>query len=151
MDHRSRRHDPCHRRFHLGRWVVALSLVLWRRHRRAEQVNGLELAVRFSTIAGAGLALAGIAGVALTAIILEEVSQVWTTPWGRLLIAKTLVVASAAAVGAYNHFVVIPQMHEAPDDGAQSFRLRKTVTAEAILLISVIALTAALIGASSQT
>lgn len=131
--------------------VVALSLVLWRRHRRAEQADGLELALRFSTIAGAGLALAGIAGVALTAIILEQVSQVWTTPWGRLLIAKTLVVASAAAVGAYNHFVVIPQMHEVPDDGAQSFGLRKTVTAEAILLISVIALTAVLIGASSQT
>ena len=59
--------------------VVAFSVVLWRRHRRAERLNGLELALRFSTIAGAGLALAGIAGTVLAVIILDEVSQLWTT------------------------------------------------------------------------
>ncbi|MEL6981302.1 MAG: CopD family protein, partial [Actinomycetota bacterium] len=117
--------------------VVAFSIVLWRRHRRAEPSNGLDLALRFSTIAGAGLALAGMAGVVLAATILDEVSQLWTTPWGGLLVAKTLTVAAAAAVGTYNHFVVIPRMSQHPDDDGQSARIRKTATIEAILLILV--------------
>lgn len=131
--------------------VVAFSVVLWRRHRRAERLNGLELALRFSTVAGAGLALAGIAGTVLAAIILDEVSELWTTPWGRLLVAKTLAVATAAAVGTYNHFVVIPWMSRHPDDDTRSMRIRNTATGEAILLVAVIGLTAVLVGASSQT
>lgn len=130
--------------------VVAFAVVLWRRHRRAERLNGLELALRFSTIAGAGLALAGIAGTTLAVIILDEASQLWTTPWGRLLVAKTLAVATAAAVGTYNHFIVIPWMKQHPDDDARSVRIRNTTTAEAILLVVVIALSAVLVGASSQ-
>ena len=130
--------------------VVAFSVVLWRRHRRAERLNGLDLALRFSTIAGAALALAGIAGTVLAAIILDEVSQLWTTPWGRLLVAKTLAVVMAAAVGTYNHFVVIPWMNQHPDDDGRSVRIRNTATAEAILLVAVIGLTAVLVGASSQ-
>jgi len=131
--------------------VVAFSVVLWRRNQRGEQLNGLELAIRFSTIAGAGLALAGIAGTVLAAIILDQVSQLWTTPWGRLLVAKILAVATAAAVGTYNHFVVIPWMNQHPSDDSRSVRIRNTATIEAILLFAVVALTAVLVGASSQT
>jgi copper transport protein len=130
--------------------VVALAVVLWRRHRRAERLNGLELALRFSTIAGAALVLAGIAGAGLSAIILDEVSQLWTTPWGRLLVAKTLAVAAAAAVGIYNHFIVIPWMSQHPNDDTRSVRIRNTATAEAVLLVVAISLTAALVGGSSQ-
>jgi copper transport protein len=131
--------------------VVAFCVVLWRRHRRYERLNGLELALRFSVIAGAGLAVAGIAGTILAGIILDDISQLWSTAWGRLLVVKTLAVAAAASVGTYNHFVVIPWMSQHPNDDGRSVRIRNTATAEAILLIMVIAATAILVGASSQT
>ncbi|MDH3302816.1 MAG: CopD family protein, partial [Acidimicrobiia bacterium] len=83
--------------------------------------------------------------------ILDSVSQLWTTPWGRLLIAKTGAVAAAASLGTYNHFVVIPWMNAHPNDDSRSVRIRNTATGEAILLLVVIAVTAFLVGASSQT
>ena len=64
--------------------------------------------------------------------------------------AKTLAVATAAAVGTYNHFIVIPWMSQHPDDDARSVRLRNTATAEAALLVVVVGLTAILVGAASQ-
>lgn len=130
--------------------VLAFALVLRARHQRAERLNGLELALRFSTVAGAALVAAGAAGAALTVIIVDDVSQLWSTPWGRLLAAKILAVAAAAAVGAYNHFVVIPWMerHSAADDRSQ--RIHRTVGVEAALLLVVLSLTALLVGASAQ-
>ncbi len=130
--------------------VVAFAVVLWRRYRRGERLNGLEMALRFSVIAGAALAVAGVAGTVLAAIILDSVSELWTTPWGRLLMAKTAAVIAAASLGSYNHFVVIPWMNAHPNDDARSVRIRNTATGEAILLIVVIAVTAFLVGASSQ-
>lgn len=108
------------------------------------------MALRFSVIAGAALAVAGIAGTILAAIILDSVSQLWTTPWGRLLVAKTAAVGAAALLGTYNHFVVIPWMNTHPDDDGRSVRIRNTATGEAILLSVVIIVTAFLVGASSQ-
>lgn len=131
--------------------VVAFSVVLWRRYRRKERLNGLEMALRFSVIAGVALAIAGLAGTILAAIILDAVSELWTTPWGRLLIAKTIAVAAAASLGTYNHFVVIPWMNAHPDDDGRSVKIRNTATGEALLLIAVITVTAFLVGASSQT
>lgn len=131
--------------------VVAFSVVLWRRYRRRERLNGLEMALRFSVIAGVALAIAGLAGAILAAIILDAVSELWTTPWGQLLIAKTIAVAAAASLGTYNHFVVIPWMNAHPDDDDRSVKIRNTATGEALLLIAVIVVTAFLVGASSQT
>ncbi len=130
--------------------VVAFAVVLWRRYRRGERLNGLEMALRFSVIAGAALAVAGVAGTVLAAIILDSVPELWTTPWGRLLMAKTAAVIAAASLGSYNHFVVIPWMNAHPGDDARSVRIRNTATGEAILLVVVIAVTAFLVGASSQ-
>ncbi|MDH5522163.1 MAG: CopD family protein, partial [Acidimicrobiia bacterium] len=92
---------------------------------------------------------AGLAGTILAVIILESVSDLWTTPWGRLLMAKTVAVAAAASLGTYNHFVVIPWMNAHPDDDTRSVRIRNTATGEAVLLAAVIVLTAFLVGAST--
>lgn len=135
-----------------GVWVggvVAFAIVLWHRRRRGQTTGALEFAVRFSVIAGASLALAGAAGVALTAVILNEASDLWTTPWGRLLMAKVVLVAAAAIVGGYNHFAVIPSLQGETEGGRASKKLRTTVTAEAILLVAVAGVTAVLVGASS--
>ncbi len=130
--------------------VISLGAVLWWRHRRRQRLRGLELALRFSVIAGAAMAVAGLAGVVLATIVLDSLSQLWTTPWGLLLLAKTAAVAAAMWLGTYNHFVVIPLLSERPDDDTRSTRLRNTVTGEAILLVVAIVVTAFLVGASSQ-
>ncbi len=130
--------------------VVAFAVVLWRRYLRRERLGGLEMALRFSVVAGAALAVAGLAGTILAVIIIESVSDLWATPWGRLLIAKTAAVAAVASLGTYNHVVVIPWMNAHPHDDTRSVRIRNTATVEAILLVAVMVLTAFLVGAPSQ-
>ena len=130
--------------------VLAFAIVLWRRHRRRLRLDALELAVRFSVIAGAALAAAGVAGTVLAVIILDSLSELWTTPWGLLLIAKFTAVVAAAGLGTFNHFVVIPWMEADPGDDSRSLMLRNTATGEAILLCVVLAVTAFLVGAASS-
>ena len=90
--------------------LVTLTLVIWRRHRRGDDSRALQLAVRFSVVAALALVVAGVAGSVLTVVILDSVSDLWTTTWGQVLILKTLLVAVAGAAGFYNHRVLIPKM-----------------------------------------
>lgn len=129
--------------------VFALAWVLWSRHRRGVQLRALELAVRFSVIAGAALVVAGLAGSVLAVIILDSPAELWSTPWGRLLAIKFLAVGTAAALGAFNHFMVIPWMNDDPNDETRSIWLRNMVTGEATVLGLVVAVTAFLVGAAS--
>lgn len=129
--------------------VLMLVHVITRRHRRGADLRALQLAVRFSVIAAISLAFAAAAGTALTIIILDSVSELWATPWGRFLMAKVVVVAAAATAGGYNHKVLIPLMERNPDDESRGHQFRSAVTAEAIALMLVIAVTALLVGAAS--
>jgi copper transport protein len=95
--------------------IAMLATVLWRRKRAEHALDAAYLAVRFSVVAGASLVLAGIAGLALTVEILDEPSQLWASTWGQVLIAKVLLVAVVAAIGAYNHFRLIPLLEQAVD------------------------------------
>ena len=135
--------------------VFFLAAILWKR--RGDETehggpDGWELAVRFSVIAGGSLAVAGLAGIALTATILDSVTHLWTTPWGRSLVAKTVLVAVAAGIGAYNHFVVIPSL--GPGSGFEAAgpgrRPRRLVSIEAAVLLLVLGATAVLVAASAR-
>ena len=129
--------------------VLMLAAVLWRRHSEGREVRALQLAVRFSVVATLALAAVGVAGVVLTVVILDAPSELWTTDWGRTLIVKTVFVGLAAAAGAYNHKVLIPQMHQAGDDPTITRRFRTIVTGEAAALAAVLVATALLVGAAS--
>ncbi len=129
--------------------LLMMALVLWRRHRRGEDMRALQLAVRFSVIAAIALVLAGAAGIGLTVTILDTPSDLWSTPWGRLLIAKTAVVAVGAAAGGYNHHFLIPKMLDPNFNGKLDRKFRRSVTVEAFVLATVIVITAFLVGASS--
>jgi copper transport protein len=129
--------------------VTMLALVIARRHRRGADTRALQLAVRFSVVATIGLIAAAAAGMALTVVILDSVSEIWSTPWGRLLIAKVLLVCVVAAGGGYNHRIVIPALERRPDDEAVAHRFRTIVTFEAVGLVIVTVLTAILISTSS--
>lgn len=127
--------------------VVALALTMRFRRRRRSPVAGAELGARFSVVAAGGLVVAGITGVALTAMILDTPGQLWTTDWGRLLLVKVALVAAGAGLGAFNHSVLIPRlMVEA--GRPTSRRLGPVVAIEAVLLAVVAVLAGVLVGAA---
>jgi copper transport protein len=129
--------------------VAMLLVVLWRRHREGRASRAAQLALRFSVVATLAIVAVGAAGVLLAVIILDSPSELWATEWGRLLIAKTVFVVAAAAAGAYNHRVLVPQMSRDPDSPELSTRFRSVITVEAAALLVVLILTAFLMGAAS--
>lgn len=129
--------------------VLMLAAVLWRRQRHGRDLRALQLAARFSVVATMALVAVGGAGVGLTVIVLDSPSELWTTEWGRTLMVKTALVATAAAAGAYNHYVAIPQLEAAPDDPRLARHFRAVITGEAVALVAVVVVTALLMGAAS--
>ncbi len=105
------------------------------------------LVLRFSVTAAAALGAAGLAGLILTVTVLDTFSDLWATAWGRLLIAKVLVVGLAIVTGAYNHWVLVPKLQS--DGGAAAISLKRTMTIEVAALAAAVAVTAALVGASA--
>jgi putative copper export protein len=93
--------------------IAMLATVLWRRRRAHHALDAAYLAVKFSVVAGISLIVAGIAGIALTVEILDEPSQLLASTWGQVLVAKVALVSVVAAIGAYNHFRLIPLLEEA--------------------------------------
>jgi hypothetical protein len=57
-------------------------------------------------------------------------------------------VVAIAAVGAYNHFALVPAIRDGADGDTIRNRLRATLSAELVGFVAVIAATAALVGAS---
>ncbi len=129
--------------------VIMLASVLWRRHRRDHELRALQLAVRFSVVASGALAVVGLAGLALTIIVLDSPAELWQTPWGRLLIAKTVLVGVAVVGGGYNHLVLIPQLEASPNSSQVAAEFRTAVTVEGVVLAAVVIVTAFLIAAAS--
>ena len=124
--------------------------VLWARHLRGEPLRALDLAVRFSVVAAVSLVAAGMAGVTMAFLIVDDWANVLFSPWGRLLAVKVVLVAMAGGLGAVNHFRLIPALERAPDDDGRSERLRRVVTIEAGVVVLVMALTALLVGAGTS-
>ena len=129
--------------------VLVLAAVLWRRHRSGRELRALQLGLRFSVVATVALVAVGVAGIALTVIVLDSPSELWATEWGRTLLAKTFFVATAAAAGGYNHRVLIPRLERSPDDPVLGHRFRMVITGEAAALVAVLVATAFLMGAAS--
>lgn len=128
--------------------VAALAATLWLRHRRQPEVGAGALAARFSVLAAYSVGLAGLTGVVLAWAILPDLGALTSTSFGRLLLAKVAVVLVIVAIGAYNHFVVVPAV-EAGAAASDTSRLRTTVTAEFGLLVVVVAITAVLVASSA--
>jgi copper transport protein len=129
--------------------VLLMGRTLTSRRRRAVALDAAPLAIRFSLVAAVALTIVGAAGIALTWTILDAPSELISTSWGRLLILKLLAVGSAAAMGAYNHFMVIPMLEANRDDEHASDHLRRLVRIEGGILLVVVAITAVFVGAAS--
>lgn len=129
--------------------IVMLTSTLTRRKRAGHDLRAHEMAIRFSVVASAALVIVGIAGALLSLTILDTVDELWTTPWGRLLLGKVLLVGLAATAGAYNHFELIPRLNRTGGNTALSEQLRIVVRLEAVLLLSAVLVTAFMVGAAS--
>lgn len=131
-------------------WAGGIGGLAWAvssRRRRRETSDALLLLARFSVVAGIALVLVAVAGVYLTIVILDSPSGLWQSDWGKLLLLKLGVVAGAAGVGAYNHFRVIPELEMR--GGRGSAAISRSLTLEAAAMLTIIALTALLVRASS--
>lgn len=129
--------------------VIALALIIRNRRRHRVRTQALVMVTRFSVLATIALVAVTVFGLYLTWVIAESPSDLWATPWGRLLLAKLTVVAVAAAFGAHNHHVIAPALEAAEEDGPTVERLRRTLVFEVAALSVVTVLTALLVRASS--
>jgi len=129
--------------------LVALAVVLWRRHHDGVNSFALEMVGRFSVLAMTALALTGVAGVVMALFIDNDVLGYAGTDWGRLMILKLALVAAAALLGAYNHFRVLPELTAEPTNQVVIATTRRTITTEAGLVLAAAAATALLVAAST--
>jgi copper transport protein len=135
-----------------GIWLGGLICVaLLSRHRSGNRkdLEFITTVGRFSVVASVAVTAVGVAGLILAVTILDSVSELWTTAWGRILIAKSLIVVLAAAAGAFNHFVLVPEMAavSAYSDERQSFV--RMILIELVAIGAALALTAFLVVAAS--
>ena len=130
--------------------LAMLSGLLWRCRRSGR--SGLRSLMRFSQLASASFVLAGVGGTVMAVLILDRFADLWSTAWGRLLLAKIALVAVAAFLGARNRWIHMPvatQRSGQPAESPVSERLLRTVVIEAVLLGCVGVVTAFLVGASA--
>jgi copper transport protein len=110
--------------------------------------SGLALVVRYSRIAVVAVALVGLSGVIRAFGELSFFSQLWTTGYGRLLLAKTAIFSGLVVVGWLNRYRLTPALARNVDDGergsAVARRLRRNVFAEIVALTVVVTLVAVL-------
>jgi copper transport protein len=129
--------------------VVMMAAVIWRRYRSGRAMRVVELVVRFSKIATIALAAVVAAGGVMAFLVLDSFGELTGTTWGQILLLKTAAVGLAMIGGAYNHFRLLPALESDPESPELLAELRNTVTAEAIMLVFVVAVTAWLVAAAS--
>lgn len=128
--------------------LVVMADTLTRRWRSGAPLDAAAMTVRFSRSAVGALIVVALAGLALTWTIVESISDLVSTSWGRLLLVKVGLVASAAVMGGYNHFKVMPRLDQDSVDEATSDQLRRIVMIEALVLAGAVAISAVLVGAA---
>lgn len=129
--------------------VFVMTALVWRRRRRGLPGDGAWLVIRFSPLAAASLTAVVIAGVAMAAIVLNSPEELWSTEWGRVLLAKTTVVGVAAVMGAVNHRHLRPALERDPTSPALARTTRRTLTIESVVFVAIIALTTWLVAAAT--
>lgn len=81
------------------------------------------------------VAVVAVSGVVMTMMIIDGMSSLTETTWGRILLVKLLAVATAGAIGALHHWKVVPRLQS---HGAH-LSFRRTVAIECTVLMLVIA------------
>ena len=95
----------------------------------------------FSRVAQAAVALLLVTGAVKVWIHIGAVSDLWTTPWGRTLLIKDLLIAGVLALGFYNWRVVRPALSRDPHPQ----RLQRPAVVELLIGVAVVGVTTFLV------
>lgn len=127
--------------------LVLLSVSMHHRHITGDVAGATRIVHRFSRFALASVALLVVAGTALAVIELPGIAALFTSPYGSMILAKSVLVAVVLTVAARNHRTLVPAMVVDGDEGAWG-RLRRTVVIELGGLVLVLLATALLVALS---
>jgi copper transport protein len=126
--------------------LVILGASAWSAVPREDR-NGLvrQLVPRFSRLALAAVAVLVATGVLNAVLDLAALSDLWRTPYGRVLSVKIALLVVALAFGAW-HLKVSPRRLAAADPaGAASRAFRRSTTAELVVLTVVVGFASGLV------
>jgi len=82
-----------------------------------------------------------VTGIVMTAMIIDSPSDLVETDWGRRLLVKLIAVAVAGVIGGYHHRVAVPALRA----GGSAAVFRRTLVAEAAVLVGVVVVTSWLV------
>ena len=128
--------------------LAALAVVLASR-RRAGQAAPAATVVRFSRVMATTVAALLVAGVAVALMEVDGWRGLWSSTYGRVLLVKGALVAVVAAAAAYNHRRLVPRVESGGDEECWPVLVR-TVRAELLILVSIVAVTALLINLAPE-
>ncbi len=133
-----------------GGWMGGLACLLFAgtpalREHAGEAAPGApgiaEMVGAFSRVAQFAVAALLATGVLKAWIHIDTVSDLWTTPWGRSLLVKDLIVAGVLLLGLYHWRVVRPRLER----GAGGEALKRSAVAELLLGTAAVIVTAILV------
>jgi copper transport protein len=111
--------------------------------------------VRFSTIAGACVAVVLLTGIAQSLVYVRSVDNLLHTEYGQIVLAKILVFVGLLAIGGYNRQFSVPRLKkiaaEGQTPGRSGVMLRRALRGEVLLAVVVLGLTGALAGFAPST
>ena len=81
------------------------------------------------------VATVAVSGVVMTFMIIEGMSSLTDSTWGRILLVKLFAVATAGAIGGVHHWRVVPRLQS----NGVHMSFRRTIAIECAVLMSVIA------------
>jgi copper transport protein len=128
----------------VGVWIGGLVWLLVALGARGGGGSTREVVVRFSRLAGAGLAVVVVTGVARSADELGGWGRLADSGFGRALDLKLVLFAGLVAVGARNRYRLVPQFQGGRDDAPAAARLGRSVGGELGLAAAVLAAAALL-------
>jgi copper transport protein len=126
-------------------WTGGLVFLLLARRHVQEGAERAAMVGRFSNVATGSIVLVGLAGLALSWTQVRALDALTSTSYGWTLLAKVAVVAAVAAIGAHNHYRLVPAVVRNPDDAAVGRRLSRSLVAEVAGIALAVGLTAVLV------
>jgi copper transport protein len=117
--------------------VLALALIVWPLARDVRRVAFLG----FSRIAVVLVAVLVVAGTYLSIVRLPELSDLWTTSYGHVLLAKLAIVSLALAWGGVHHTFVRPRL----ETGSVPSAVGRSLVGESVVAMAVLLAAAVLV------
>lgn len=104
-------------------------------------IQATQVTRRFSQFALYSVLLLALSGAVMTALILNAPPQLINTGYGRTLLLKLCIVAAIIALAAWNRTRLLPRIVAHPSPNLRWLTLKRTLSYEAALIITVIVIT----------